>query len=258
MSFSLIWLAQVLKDAGLKVAPVQGWETRGRAEMGEVMGIICHHTAGPLKGNMPSLTTLINGTPSLPGPLSQLGIGRDGTFYLVAAGRCNHAGTGIWKGITSGNTHFIGIEAENTGLPNDFPWPQVQLEAYQRGVAAILQHIGKDVSFCAAHKEYATPKGRKMDPDFDMNAFRMAVSDIMDGTTPAPVLIPRADITGRPTLRRGAMNDFVKTLQQKLNIVIDGTFGPNTEAAVREFQRQHQLIPDGIVGPVTWKIIDLL
>ena len=31
------------------------------------------------------------------------GLGRDGTWFIVAAGRANHAGVGAWKGITAGN-----------------------------------------------------------------------------------------------------------------------------------------------------------
>jgi len=32
----------------------------------------------------------------------------------------------------------------------------------------------------------------------------------------------------------------------------DGWFGPETEAAVREFQRRNGLEVDGIVEPITW------
>lgn len=258
MAFSLIWLPQVLLDAGLKVARVDGWEDRGRAEMGDVLGVICHHTAGPLSGNMPSLQTLIHGREDLPGPLSQLGLGRDGTFYVIAAGRCNHAGAGEWQGITTGNSSFIGIEAENTGEANDSPWPQIQLDAYHHGVAAILRHIGRGVEFCAGHKEYALPHGRKDDPDFDMVAFRAAVGAILTGVVPAPAGIPSVEPvgTGRLTLRRGSEGAEVRTLQAKLHVAVDGSFGPKTEAAVRTFQSTHNLVPDGIVGPKTWAALD--
>src|SRR5215210_8914862 len=140
MPFSLTWLADVLVQAGLNVAEEPGWKNRGRAEVGPIRGVMCHHTAGGAQGNMPSLRIIRDGRPDLPGPLSQLGLGRDGTYYVIAAGRCNHAGKGIWKGLVNGNSNFIGIEAENTGSSNDFPWPAVQLDAYHRGVAAILKH----------------------------------------------------------------------------------------------------------------------
>jgi peptidoglycan hydrolase-like protein with peptidoglycan-binding domain len=269
MAHALIWLPQVLQDAGLKVALVDGWETRGRGDVGNIVGVICHHTAGPRNGNMPSLNTLMNGRkaspgrPALPGPLAQLGLGRDGTYFVIAAGRCNHAGEGSWRGVTNGNAQFIGIEAENTGLSNDSPWPEVQMEAYRRGVAAILTHIGREADFCAGHKEFALPPGRKPDPNFDMNTFRSAVAAILSGTAPAPTLIPAVEPplhagapAGRPTLRRPSTGEIVKQVQAKVGVVVDGNFGPKTEAAVRAFQRDHGLVPDGIVGPKTWAALD--
>jgi len=84
--------------------------------MGTVRGVMCHHTAGPKNGIMPSLGVVTDGRPGLAGPLSQLCLGRDGTYFVVAAGLAFHAGAGQWQGITSGNSSFIGIEAENTGI----------------------------------------------------------------------------------------------------------------------------------------------
>src|SRR5215510_2979048 len=208
MAFSLSWLPDVLKNAGLKVESVKGWEDRGRGDVGEILGVLCHHTAGPKTGNMPSLDIIVKGRSDLPGPLAQLGLGRDGTYFVIAAGRCSHAGKGNWKGITNGNTNLIGIEAENTGLPNDSPWPEVQMDAYHRGVAAILTHIRQGAEFCAGHKEYALPPGRKSDPNFDMVPFREAVAAIMSGAAPAAELIPPAEPApqaavahDRPTIR---------------------------------------------------------
>ena len=272
MAFSLIWLPEVLINAGLKVATVPGWEDRGAPDrrgnknVGNIFGVICHHTGVNSTANMPTLNALINGrkaspgVKALPGPLAQLGLGRDGTYYVVAAGRCNHAGDGIWQTFTNGNSNFIGIEAENRGLANDFPWPDVQLDAYHRGVAAILKHLGRGAQFCAGHKEYALPPKRKNDPSFDMNTFRASVAAILNGTAPDPVRIPSIEPgnAGRATLRRGRANDpaLVKQMQTKLGLTADGIFGAGTEAAVRAFQRQHGMVPDGIVGPKTWVALD--
>lgn len=262
MAFSLTWLPLVLKQAGLKVAEVQGWETRGRSDVGRIYGVICHHTVGSRNGNMPSLWNLRDGDANLIGPKAQLGLARDGTFYVIAAGRANHAGLGEFvftengtqTRIVNGNSNLIGIEGENTGLNNDMPWPAVQLDAFQRGVAAILKHIGRGSQFCIGHKEWAPT--RKIDPLFDMNQFRSVVGGIIGGTAPNPVLIPVADNTGRPTIRRGMTGELTKQIQRKLGISPDGSFGPATEAAVREFQRTHNLVPDGIVGPKTWAELD--
>lgn len=261
MAHSLTWLPNVLKNSGLKVSLVDGWEIRGRGDSGNILGVICHHTAGPRTGIMPSLNTLINGRPDLMGPLAQLGLGRDGTYFVIAAGRANHAGEGIWQGLKNGNSNFIGIEAENTGRPDDMPWPAVQIDAYQRGVAAILRHLNQGPEFCAGHKEYAP--GRKPDPTFDMNTFRASVNAIINGTAPVPVLIPAFErpgeansSRGRPTLRRGATGELINQIQTKVGVAVDGHFGPKTEAAVRAFQTTQGLVPDGIVGPKTWRALD--
>ena len=261
MAYQLTWLSQVLQGAGLKVIECPGWQDRGRAEMGKVLGVLCHYTGGSRQGNMPTLDILIKGrtgADALPGPLSQLGLGRDGTYYIIAAGRCNHAGPGKWKGITSGNSSFIGIEAENTGGKNDSPWPEVQMDAYRRGVAAILQYIKQpDVTWCAGHKEYAPT--RKIDPNFDMDEFRASVKAIMDGGNPAVTRSLPAEQAGRAraTLRQGADNDpeLVKLVQAKVGVTADGVFGPGTEAAVRVFQEKNGLVADGVVGGGTWGVV---
>jgi peptidoglycan hydrolase-like protein with peptidoglycan-binding domain len=257
MAFSLTWLSDVLQAADLKVAEQPGWPTRGRGDIGPVRGVMCHHTAGPRAGNMPSLGVITHGRGDLPGPLAQLGLGRDGTFYVIAAGRANHAGRGRWRGLATGNSSFIGIEAENTGGPDD-PWPQAQLDAYRRGVAALLVKIGADAGMCCGHKEYALPPGRKTDPSFDMAAFRADVQVLLNGGGAPPSLIPAHDEQDRPTLRRGDAGQLVERVQRDLGLPPSGAFDAVTEAAVRAFQRRAPggLVPDGIIGPRTWAALD--
>ena len=101
--------------------------------------------------------------------------------------------------MTDGNGFFIGIEAENTGGhknppgPKDppfDPWPDVQLDAYRRGIAAVLAHIGASEEMCCGHREYALPSGWKPDPHtLDMGQFRKEVKALMDGATlpPSPI-----------------------------------------------------------------------
>lgn len=54
------------------------------------------------------------------------------------------------------------------------------------------------------------------------------------------------------TIKRGSRGEEVKVLQRKLNLYPDGIFGPLTEEAVKEFQKSHKLVVDGIVGINTW------
>src|SRR5262249_13306909 len=86
------------------------------------------------------------------------------------------------------------IEAENTGHTTGRladPWPWVQMNAYRWGVAAILRRIGADAAMCCGHLEYALPRGRKSDPTFDMDQFRLDVDACMTilglGGTSAPL-----------------------------------------------------------------------
>ena len=50
--FSLLWLPQVLKDAGLNVQAVDKWETRGHGDFGTPLGVLAHHTCGPKDGDI--------------------------------------------------------------------------------------------------------------------------------------------------------------------------------------------------------------
>lgn len=53
-------------------------------------------------------------------------------------------------------------------------------------------------------------------------------------------------------VRYGAKGALVKTLQGRLKIATDGSFGPGTLSAVKSYQKSRNLSVDGIVGPKTW------
>ena len=53
-------------------------------------------------------------------------------------------------------------------------------------------------------------------------------------------------------LKVGSKGDDVKKLQEKLGVEAIGTFGPKTEAAVKDWQKANGLKDDGVVGDATW------
>lgn len=53
-------------------------------------------------------------------------------------------------------------------------------------------------------------------------------------------------------LKVGSKGDDVKKLQEKLGIGADGSFGPGTEKAVKEWQAKNGLTADGVVGATSW------
>ncbi len=64
------------------------------------------------------------------------------------------------------------------------------------------------------------------------------------------------------TLRLGSRGPDVKLLQSLLRRIgynpgpVDGIFGSQTRQAVIAFQRDNGLVPDGVVGPATWGILE--
>lgn len=227
------WLPAVLGSAGLAVRTVGGWETRGNDSWPlrfNPQGVVWHHTAtGPGLSTAGLITLIVHGRADLPGPLAQLVLERDGTFYVVASGKANHAGRGGWMGLSS-NYQVMGIEPANNGQGED--WPQVQLDAYQRGTKAIIDKLGISEAWICGHKEWAPT--RKIDPyGLAMNIQRLMIGRLGD----TMVIKPNA---------RGA---YIRPYQLALNswavkqavpnwtpLTVDGDYGPATTAAVTRYQ----------------------
>lgn len=253
-------LADIARGAGLHVIEVDGWKTRGHGELDAVKGVVCHHTAGPSAkaspGDFPSLRTVRDGRTNLSGPLCNLGLGRTGTVYVVAAGLAYHAGAVRVAQPPYSNAFNLGIEAENDGVGE--PWPQAQLDAYARLCAALAVHYGFGLGRVLAHKEVCYPPGRKTDPDFEMGPFRRQVAlEIAHLQQPAPGHTPGQNVPPPVVhggyiltryLRAGLSGKDVQAWQRVIGARDDGDFGPITKARTQDWQRARHLTPDGIVG----------
>lgn len=267
-----LWIPDVLRDAGLTVYEEDGWETRGSSSFNPI-GVMWHHTATPPSWSSRKLTDLlVKGRSNLKGPLCHLQLNRDGVFIVIASGRANHAGRGSWPGIRYGNTQTIGIEAANTGTGE--PWPDAQIEAYIRGTAAIVKHLGSSVDNVVGHKEWAP--SRKIDPKgIDMDQMRKLVSEAISNPEKTNIMpdlpqglswgsggLPSLPNTQNKTIRLGSRGEDVKKAQLLLSDhgfsagSADGIFGPKTRQAVINFQKSKNLVPDGIVGRLTWAELD--
>lgn len=255
---NLLWMPDVLRAAGLTVREVDGWQTRGHGAMGEILGVLLHHTAGPATGSYPSERVVVHGRPGLAGPLAQLGLARDGTWIVIAAGSAWHAGTGSvpWCPRDQGNAHLIGVEAESVGTRDD--WTPAQREAYPRGVAALLRHLGLGSYRAIGHKEWAP--SRKIDPAFwDMTDFRADVARWMTPSPPVealPTLVyGQRDPAGLAGPVRRLQEFMVRAFPSYNRYSPTGFYGAATRAGVAEFQRRAGVAGsplDGtIVGPAT-------
>lgn len=261
-----VWLADVLRAEGLDVVEYPGWRQRGHGDFKDIRGVMVHHTGS----NSATAQSIAVGRPDLPGPLSQLHIARDGTVTVVAAGVAWHAGVGMypWLPTNMGNWHTIGIECANTGTSPTAPhrrnWPDAQYFALVDSCAAICRRLGQPARRTIGHKEYAGRAQGKWDPGaIDMDVLRRDIAERIGVPPTAPTHRPPVPVGeyADVLLYRGSHGPQVAELQRRLkyayaayacDLEIDGDFGPETEAAVREFQRRTPgLKVDGIVGPAT-------
>jgi len=289
-------LVAALHAEGIRVVEHRSWRTHNRnhkGPWGPVHGVMIHHTVS--SGEASSVELCYNGHANLPGPLCQGVIAKDGTVYLVANGRANHAGLGdgdVLNAVinetplpadneadTDGNRHFYGFECINLGDGKD-SWPAEQLDAIERTAAAICRIHGWSADSVIGHLEW---QPGKVDPrGFAMSAMRNRVTGrlrITPGkpTTPAPkpeapkppvAVKPKFPVfPGRDKFGPGKSNAHVTRLGKQLVKRGHGQFysvgpGPKWGEADRRAVRAFQLTQkdlkgdaDGLPGPLTWKLL---
>lgn len=171
-----VWLPDVLRAAGLVCNIYPGAFERGHGDMGQIWGVMAHHT-----GSFGETPHGIAEHPTL-GLASQLYLSRNGEYTLCGVGKAWHGGAGSYPGISDVNGQLIGIEAANDGggtpgKPHRASWSDAQYDAYTRGVAAILGKLGYGADRVIGHKEWAGKSQGKWDPGaIDMNIFRADVA----------------------------------------------------------------------------------
>lgn len=165
-------LAAIKRGGGVRFVKHSGYSSRGRPGPFTPVGVMVHHDAtakGPSEGVIP---LLVKGRADLPGPLYNLWIARNGTVHVIAAGRCNHAGTGwsSWTGRDGGNSRAYAVCLDLTvgeGMT------QAQTAALTRVTAALLAKRGRWARRMIGHKEY---QPGKVDPAIPMDKARRRVN----------------------------------------------------------------------------------
>lgn len=182
------WLADVLRDAGLKVTT---YGIRGRSGDYEPHGVLNHHTATKSSPSnpAPTLRLVVTGRSDLPGPLCQVLLGADGHCHVITTGRANHAGNARATGpmpAGDGNELYVGIEWDYSGY--DKPTP-AQYAAGVKANAAILTRMRRPATYARGHRETSTTG--KWDPgQVDLDALRTDIAQAMtkeDEVTPEDI-----------------------------------------------------------------------
>ena len=117
-------------------------------------------------------------------------------------------------------------------------------------------YVGADTVIEAKGTIYGVTISRLSHWDYWGELKDVDYTDAMD-IEPGEIVVPKR------LLRKGCKGQDVKELQHALNLWNgvkaldeDGAFGKQTEAAVKLFQADKDLKPDGIVGPATWTALD--
>lgn len=186
------------------------------------VGTMSHHTAG----SSLHVQGLQEGY-SFPGPLCNVAIDVDGSVHVITDGRANDSGNGSGKVLeevrrdvapsgdararglsdtTSGNPWFYDVEVVNDGAGQTYP--DVQLGAHIRVLAAIHDHHGWPAARAIHHREWTR---RKVDMSWrgDLRG-RLAAQVGTAGTvTPAPAPDQEDDLMAMdPKERKELLRDM--------------------------------------------------
>lgn len=161
-----------------------------------------------------------------------------------------------WSGMT------VGSGANAASIP-----PEKQIEFLAKTLSEVSKNYYQGDQFAAAREWHTGPggvnsaDGREYEQLVRGHMRESDIANLKQTTTGASVTPSVAPSTSTPSasgaiVGRGDSGPAVSELQRQLvaagaSIEVDGDFGPRTEAAVRAFQQQRGLSPDGTVGDAT-------
>lgn len=141
-----------------------------------------------------------------------------------------------------------GLAWSNLGLQLDFVWKELT-GTESNALAKIKATSSPSAAAVAVRKYYERPSAHA--DQARINAANLVYSRY-SGSEPPP-----SNDTEFPLLKNGAKGAAVTTMQhllkgKKQSLSVDGSFGPETLAKVKAFQKSAGLVVDGVVGPRTW------
>ena len=181
-----------------------------------------------------------------------------GTTLLVREFRGSSQSPTIWTTVRAMESWNITRHTYGSGIPVGYAFKRI----WEGGHGTTSQHYA-GVAFDVGQKSSAAQRLQIWNVANDLGVWGYVEPLAM---TPTWVHFDRrygnpacGGTSGYPTVRSGSKNTYVLILQDALNALgystntLDGNFGPNTENALRAFQRNNSLSADGICGCASWR-----
>lgn len=211
------------------------------------------------------------------------GGGYGGHFYVSKTGVCYQAALvtdKLWHvGASSGfryihpdarNTNTIGIECATYSSNGKWYFTEETQKACAQLASWIMQTYNIPLSNLLMHGEITTKHcpSPYIDnpgdgPNWTWKTFKDTVAAYLGGAIPNKEGVYVVEFR---KIHKGDNNEYVGTLQIALRgrdykgkdgkpIVVDKSFGDNTEFALKNFQKDHGLEPDGWCGVLSWPAV---
>jgi peptidoglycan hydrolase-like protein with peptidoglycan-binding domain len=190
--------------------------------------------------------------------------------FVPASSRAKRISLGALAALTAGPAAGLadGSAAASPGVPNPEPATTTEhsislsSESKGRQVELLQQALGISVDGIygpeteEAVRSFQASRGLTVDGIAGPETSAALRSHAGAKTSAAGVRRDAVNFTPSEAVLPGSGN-AVARLQHALHMQADGSFGPETEAAIRRLQARHGLTTDGVAGPATWALLGI-